>query len=339
MSRVANQSYEIAQLAHVELLTPKLDESLDFFTQLLGMQVTERVGQSVYLRGYEDTYHHSLVLTEAPDAGLGHVAWRSTTREALESRVAAIEATGLGLGWQEPTTGHGRAYRFTSPEGHVNELLWDVEYFACPADQKSRLANRAQRRPNIGIPVRRLDHLNLLCRDVSATKDFYTDTLTFRLRERIEMDDGLEMGAWLSVSVLAHEIALMHDATGSGGRFHHVAFWYGIPQHLADAAELLVEHGIEIEAGPGKHGITQSLFMYVYEPGGNRIELFGDTGHLILDPDWTPVTWHEDQLETGVVVYGSKLPDQYFTYGTPHVEMPAADAAEIADRMPAPAAS
>ena len=218
MSSVANQSYEIAQLAHVELLTPKLDESLDFFTQLLGMQVTERVGQSVYLRGYEDTYHHSLVLTEAPDAGLGHVAWRVTTREALESRVAAIEATGLGLGWQEPTTGHGRAYRFTSPEGHVNELLWDVEYFACPAEQKSRLANRAQRRPNIGIPVRRLDHLNLLCRDVTATKDFYTDTLTFRLRERIEMDDGLEMGAWLSVSVLAHEIALMHDATGSGGR-------------------------------------------------------------------------------------------------------------------------
>ena len=79
--------------------------------------------------------------------------------------------------------------------------------------------------------------------------------------------------------------------------------------------------------------------MYVYEPGGNRIELFGDTGHLILDPDWTPVTWHEQDLEVGIVVYGSQLPDTFFTYGTPHVEMPAADAAEIAERMPAPAAS
>ena len=91
--------YDVAHLAHVELLTPDLDGSLGFFRDLLGMQETARAGGSVYLRGYEEQYHHSLKLTAAPQAGAGHVAWRSRSPQALERRVAAIEAAGLGRGW------------------------------------------------------------------------------------------------------------------------------------------------------------------------------------------------------------------------------------------------
>jgi len=90
--------YDVAHLAHVELLTPDLDGSLAFFRDLLGMQETARAGGSVYLRGYEEQYHHSLKLTAAPQAGAGHVAWRSRSAQALERRVAAIEAAGLGRG-------------------------------------------------------------------------------------------------------------------------------------------------------------------------------------------------------------------------------------------------
>jgi catechol 2,3-dioxygenase len=104
-----------------------------------------------------------------------------------------------------------------------------------------------------------------------------------------------------------------------GGRLHHIAYWYGYPQHLMDIADVLVENGIEIEAGPGKHGISQAYFMYVFEPGGNRVELFGDNGYLIFDPDWEPVTWREENLDKGIIWYGSPLPAEYFMYGTPDV--------------------
>ena len=86
----------MAQLAHVELFTPKPDETLRFFKELLGLQETEREGQSVYLRAYEDFYHHTLKVTEAPKPGLGHVAWRTTSPQALQRRVAAIETQWLG---------------------------------------------------------------------------------------------------------------------------------------------------------------------------------------------------------------------------------------------------
>ena len=43
------RSFDIAHLAHVELLTPKPEESLRFFVEIMGMTETARRGDSVYL--------------------------------------------------------------------------------------------------------------------------------------------------------------------------------------------------------------------------------------------------------------------------------------------------
>ena len=66
--------------------------------------------------------------------------------------------------------------------------------------------------------MRRLDHLNLMADDVTPTRQFLQEQLGFRLRENILFEGGtVEVGAWLSVSALVHEIALMRDPTGSQG--------------------------------------------------------------------------------------------------------------------------
>ncbi|HEY8346791.1 MAG TPA: catechol 2,3-dioxygenase [Symbiobacteriaceae bacterium] len=317
--------FDVAQLAHVEIYTPKPDETLWFFKELLGLEETKREGQSVYLRAYEDFYHHTLKITERNQPGLGHVAWRASSPQALERRVAAIEAAGLGKGWIEGDLGHGPAYQFTTPEGHNMEILWEVEYYEAPSEKRSALKSRPQKKPLRGVPVRRLDHVNLLCKNPTPNREFLMDKLGFRLREQIILNNGQEVGAWLSVSPLVHEIAVMRDGRGVGGRLHHIAYWYGVPQHLSDIADLLVENGIKIEAGPGKHGVSQAYFMYVYEPGGNRVELFGDTGYLIFDPDWKPIVWTEKELDPAVIWYGSPLPAEYFLYGTPSPVEEAAD--------------
>ncbi|MCW5852139.1 MAG: catechol 2,3-dioxygenase [Anaerolineae bacterium] len=313
--------FEVAQLAHVELLTPKPAETLSFFTDLLGMEVAARAGQSVYLRAYEDFYHHSLKITEARQPGLGHVAWRTTSPQALNRRVSVLADLGVGRGWCENELGHGPAYRFTTPDGHPMEVLWEVEYYRADADRKTWLKNRPQRRPLQGVPVRRIDHVNLLAHEVTPNRDFMMRELGFRLREHKVLNDGTEVGAWLSVSALAHEIAIMRDRLRGHGRFHHVCYWYGFPQHLWDVADLFVDRGITIEAGPARHGTTQAMFLYVYEPGGNRVELFGDSGYLIFDPDWQPVTWTEaDDLLKSTVWIGAYAPTEFYVYGTPPVD-------------------
>lgn len=116
--------------------------------------------------------------------------------------------------------------------------------------------------------MRRLDHVNLLASDVTVNKNFMMEHLGFRLREHIVMKDGTEAGAWISVSPLVHEIAFMRDGKRAKGRLHHICYWYGYPHDLNNIADVFREVGIKIEAGPGKHGISQAMFMYVLGSAG-----------------------------------------------------------------------
>lgn len=326
MSYTVDQSYkepvfDIAQLVSAEIFSPKVDETLWFFKELLGLTETGREGDSVYLKAYEDWYTHSLKVTYREQPGDGQTTWRSSSPQALARRVAALEAQGVKGTWSDGDRGQGSTFHFTDPAGHNHALLWDIEYYEAPEADRSPLLSRSQKRPLQGVPVRRLDHVNHLVDDVTRNREFLQDTLGFRLRENILLD-GKEGAAWLSVSPLVHEIANLGDQSGQSadghGRLHHLAFWYGIPQHLDDISDIFTENGIEIEAGPGKHGVSQAKFLYVFEPGGNRIELFGDSGYLIFDPAWKPLTWTEKNLEQGIIWYGSPLPTEYFLYGTPH---------------------
>src|SRR5215813_10157163 len=215
-------NFDIAQLVSVSLFSPKPDETVTFFHDLLGMEISHREGQSVYLRAYEDFYEYTLKITEAAQPGLQEITWRASSPEALERRVAAIEKAGLGNGWTTQDYGHGRAFKFCTPDGHPMKVLWELDYFNPPPELKSKLRNRPSKRPLRGVPVRRLDHVNLMVSDVPTNRAFMQDVLGFRLREQKIGDGGAEVGAWLSVSALVHEIALMRDATGSRGRFHHV---------------------------------------------------------------------------------------------------------------------
>jgi catechol 2,3-dioxygenase len=313
---------DIAQLVSVALFSPRPQESVAFFHDLLGMEVSHEAGQSVYLRAYEDFYQYTLKITEAREPGLEEITWRAASPEALDRVVAMIENSGQGRAWTDGDYAHGHAYKFCTPDGHPMKVLWELDYFKAPPALKSKLRNRPSRRPLRGVPVRRLDHVNLMVGDLPANRDFMLRQLGFKLREAKIGDGGQPIGAWMSVSALVHEIAMMRDATGSRGRFHHVAYWYGAPQHLLDIADLLAESDIRMEAGPAKHGATQAYFLYCFEPGGNRVELFGDTGYLIFDPDWQTVVWdvaNEVDLEKSSIWFGGQLARSFYRYGTPVV--------------------
>jgi len=248
------------------------------------------------------------------------MAWRTSSADALDEAARRVEAAGVTGTWSEGRHGHGRSYQFTGPYGHPMELVWDVERYTAPDELRSRILTRRSKRPLQGLPPRRLDHINLMASDVTVQKELFEQTLGFGTRERVVdgAGGGTEIGAWMSVNVLGHEMAIMRDQTGSKGRLHHLAFWYGVPQHNTDAAELCREYGIQIEAGPDVHGITQGAFLYVFEPGGNRIELFGNSGILQFEPDYETVTWDLSDFDTGLAIGGATLPaETYFVYGTP----------------------
>ena len=92
---------------------------------------------------------------------------------------------------------------FTDPDGHVMELYYEAERYAPPERLRPSLKNQPQRYTGRGAAIKRLDHVNLLAEDVRANRDFAEGVLGYRLYERIELDDGSEAGAWLSLSIAA----------------------------------------------------------------------------------------------------------------------------------------
>jgi catechol 2,3-dioxygenase len=309
---------DIAHLGPIELLTPRAQESLDFFVNVMGMEIEGEDGGTAYLRGWGDYQRYSLALTESETSGMAWCGLRASSPAALERRVAAVEATGRGEGWTDGARGRGPGYRLTDPDGHRFELYYEVERYDPPEHLRPSLKNQPQRYTARGAAVKRLDHLNVLAADVRASSEFAVDALGYRLYERVQLDDGSEAGAWLSATIAAHELIYTRDAYGARGRLHHVAFWVDTREECLRAADLFLDAGIHIEAAPSKHAIAQGFFLYAIEPGGNRIEVTTG-GRFVFDPQEPVVVWTELERAKGQA-WGVKTVPSFHYYGTPPVE-------------------
>jgi catechol 2,3-dioxygenase len=302
--------HDLAHIHHVELLTPTPAESERFFVEVLGMEVESRAGQSAFLRGWGEYQPYSLKLTEAAASGMGHMALRTTSPEALDRLAHTLQGE-----WTGGDHGHGPAYRIADPDGHVFELFWESDRYVAPEHLRPSWRNQPQRYVGRGAAVKRLDHVNLLATDVEACRRFAVDQLGYRHYEGIVLDDGLETGAWLSLTIAAHELIYVRDARGTGGRLHHVAFWVDTREECLRAADVFVDAGVWIEAAPSKHGVAQGFFLYGFEPGGNRIEVTTG-GYFVYDPEREPVIWSEAERARGQF-WGVKTVESFHYYGTP----------------------
>ena len=311
--------FDVAHLGHVELLTDRPEESLDFFVNVYGLTESGREGDSVYLRAFDDYEFHTLKLTAAKTTGVGHIAYRTSSQAALQRRVAVIESMGCGIGWHEGDAGHGRAYRFHDPDGHIFELYYDTNVYEAPPQERPALKNLAQRYHGRGVAVRRIDHLNLLAADVSVIRDFMTKALGSRVTEQIQLDNGRLGGCWFTVNNKTYDIAYTEDHSGQRGRFHHITYAVDQREDVLRAADIFLENGVFIETGPHKHAIQGTFFLYAYEPAGNRVEVANAGARLILRPDWPTVTWTETERKKGQA-WGLKTIESFHTHGTPPVK-------------------
>ncbi len=158
----------LAHLGPVELLTPRGEASLQFFVEVMGMEIEAIDGPSTYLRGWGDYQRWSLKLTASDTSGMGVLGLRAWSPEALAQTVALVQAAGLGEGWAEGDLGRGDSYRFRDPDGHRFELYYECERYEPPDQLRPALKNVPGRYTGRGCAVKRLDHLNLLAADVRS---------------------------------------------------------------------------------------------------------------------------------------------------------------------------
>lgn len=333
---IYNPGPQIAQVGGISLGTPDLETSLGFFRDLLGMEVVSQSQDTVYLRGYMELGHHSLVLRRSEEAIVDSYSLRVKRPEDVELfshqlQAQEVEVLELPAGHEE---GRGEAIRFLWPgAGHPMELFYHLDKPQAPEQIRSKLPSNSSTRRGLG--VRRIDHLNLQCApgDMNRAESWLRENLGFKRREFIRIpENDLVVASWMSVTPQVHDVALVANPFEKSAQLHHVAFNLENFSDLLTAADILKDHDVQFDVGPGKHGIGQALYLYVRDPGsGHRVELYAG-GYLIFDPDWEAIEWTPATVKDGLTWFGDPL-----EMGHDNSMAPTTGSAPLASRLVQPA--
>lgn len=314
--RLENLLRTVAHLGHVEISVNNFEKSVEFFTDVLGLVLTEMEGDRAYLRAWQDWDHHTLVLRASNESEVNRIGWRVSSKESLQLFEKQLKEMNIDFNLVEggQKKALGDAIQFKSPSGIPIELYWEKEKFITN-DPKliSKLPSHPSKYQMKGVSPRRFDHVNVMVNNVQKEQQWWTDFLGVHHRYFIKNDKDI-LGSWLSRTNIAHEIAFMRNSNQNGALFHHLAYYLDSPDELIRAANIMVENDIKIEWGPGKHGTSGAQFIYVFEPSGHRVEIWTG-GLLMFAPDWEPIEWETEKGQLGLEMWGSTPPETYFTYG------------------------
>ena len=298
--------FDIVRAAFTELCVRDLAAAEQFYAEYLGMIVSARTGDAVYLRGWEERQHHSLILRRADQPAAARLGFRVRSEEDLDRLAAHLDERYLTSRWVKAGTdpGMGRSLRVWDPFGYPLEFFFAIDQFE----------TRHQRFDlHRGAPLLRFDHLNLHCPDVEAAFRFWL-SLGFRCSEYISTDEvgGTSeriTGAWLLRKPTVHDVAL---TAGTGPRLHHFAYWVGEPAGVLRACDQLAgaRRSEVIERGPGRHGVSNAFFVYLRDPDGHRIELYS-CDYYTGDPDHRPLRWSVTDPRCRSF-WGTKAPDSWY---------------------------
>jgi catechol 2,3-dioxygenase len=280
----------LSHLSFVEITTPDVEASVEFYKTHVGLTEAHRADGRVYLRCWGDYYAYSVVVVASDEPALQTMAWRTSSAEALEEAATRLEAAGVEVEWFDGVK-IGRALRFVGPWGHSMTLHWDVERHQAAGHTASIFPDRPEKRSKVAGAPRQLDHVTIAASDVDAFCAWYNDVLGFRIMARTQLDEApISVFSVLTTNEKSHDLGVVLDGSSRAGRVNHFAFWVDTYEELLIAADTLMEYDTPIEYGPSIHGIGEQTFLYYREPSSMRIEI-NTGGYRNYVPDWTPNTW------------------------------------------------
>ena len=314
-STVAGKPLGILRLGHVDVTVTDLDLATAYYTGVMGMEISALSEDSVYLKCWDEEDHHSLRLRYAPQVGMDLMSFKVHHEDDLadlETKVARFGFPVERLSKGE-TVGQGESIRFSTPSGHLMELVADVE----KVGTTRRLQRPGEMMHGFGAPTRdriqppRMDHMLITAEEVGDATQFYMDVLGFRITEQLLDGNGHQLGTWLERSHSPHDLAVVQ---GPNGGLHHFAYWLDDWDDVRDAADVLAYNGIQLDVGPTRHGITRGSTIYFFDPLGTRNEVF--TGGYRPDPDFPTLTWTEDNIGRAIFYYEGELNDRFMKVHT-----------------------
>ena len=256
MSTPISIPYRHRRLGYVALNVTDLDRSIDFYRDLVGLDVSERHEGMASLRCGRD--HHNVLLCASEEPGLKRIAFELESEADLDRAVAHLTECGLAPvpvdEGESKAMAMGRAIRFRVPGcGLCLEYYVRQRYMALPFE--ARLAK-----------IERLGHIVLQVREFDDVLEFFRDTLGFRTSDYVP---GFAAFMRAFPNPLHHSLAIL---SAQEDKLHHVNFMVTDVDDVGRAYNRMKDAQVEIVFGPGRHQPSESIFLYFLDPDGMTVE-------------------------------------------------------------------
>src|SRR5947209_8934804 len=253
--------FNITRASHLVLTSRDLARARDFYTEVIGLKVSDETATTIHLRGVEERAHHSLTLKRTKqEPACERLGFRVFEEEDLEKAKAHFDRNSIPAKVVNVPL-QGRTL-------HVPDAAGTPLEFCARMKALPRMQTRTHEHKGAG--ALRLDHFQVLVPDVAAAAAFYTE-LGFRVSDYYAAGERI-IGAFLHRKDNPHDIVFL---TRAGPRFHH--FGYVVPElhHVVRALDCAgnLGFGENLEHGPGRHGHGHSYYVYFRSEEGHRLEL------------------------------------------------------------------
>lgn len=237
---------DLRDIRYVRIGSDDLDTSVRFATDILGLELMERDGDSAYLRGDDRDYNICYTKGRASGHATG---WEVASLDALDRAAAELERAGVSVRAGTAAQCAQRRVRglliLQDATGNVVELV--------------ARAGACGRRyfPSRDAGISHFSHVGLHSRNPAADEAFWVGMLGAKV------SDWIGDAALLRVNEVHHNIALF-PSTKVG--IQHVNFQVESQDDIMRSFYLLQKSNVKIVFGPGRHPTSGARFLYFQGP-------------------------------------------------------------------------
>lgn len=244
-------------LSYVVLGTPKLDDSIGFYRDLMGLDLSDHQPGNHAIFRCSDR-QANFVLLDHPEPGLLRVGMKVKNQEELTRAEQHLQ----GRGYQStPLTETLRALTNTGSGFSVFEpvtgLTFDFFDSALPASTDFT--------PTV-TKIQRLGHVVIRAKELDPVWNVLQEDFNFVASDYVE-----NKAVWLRCypNPLHHSFAVVREESDG---LHHINFMVTEIDDIGKARNRLADAGVDIVYGPGRHKPSGSVFLYFNDPCGMTME-------------------------------------------------------------------
>jgi 2,3-dihydroxy-p-cumate/2,3-dihydroxybenzoate 3,4-dioxygenase len=269
---------ELTDIAYIRSGAADLAGAVDFATGIVGLELVDGGEPGVaHLRA--DARHHCLALVEG-QSGVIATGFTVADEDALALAETELEKGGITVTRGDAAECRSRRVRefigLDDPFGNRIELVAGQQTLGRPVAFSRRAG------------ITEFGHVCLDAPDVREAYRFWSTTFNAKVSDWI--GDG---ACLMRIDPVHHKLAVFQaDEPG----LCHMNFQVAEIDDIFRNWHFLLDHGVTIEMGPGRHPQSTAVFLYFLGPEGFTYEYSFGVRRIEDDAAWTPRYFDPDEL-------------------------------------------